>query len=178
MKLGVACTTRHLSAVASRLRSTEFLSRWCPTSSCTGGRWTTLCARLAPRTTARIAASSGARYCPSYSAAWAHRRWPGCPHVRTASAYQSFLSCGDWGASTFGRACPCKNFSMASLQKCALLQALDRGAVFTKADRIVTGHNADDIAETVLLNVLRGDIPRCHAIRRLALVAASPTGCP
>lgn len=31
-------------------------------------------------------------------------------------------------------------------------QALDRGAMMLKADKIVTGHNADDIAETVLLN--------------------------
>ena len=39
-------------------------------------------------------------------------------------------------------------------------QALDRGAVLLKANKIVTGHNADDIAETVFLNVLRGDFPR------------------
>ena len=46
-------------------------------------------------------------------------------------------------------------------------QALDRGAVHARADKIVTGHNADDIAETVLMNLLRGDIARlgrCTAI--------------
>ncbi|KAG5436840.1 hypothetical protein PCANB_001662 [Pneumocystis canis] len=39
-------------------------------------------------------------------------------------------------------------------------QALDRGAEMLNIDHIVTGHNADDIAETIIMNLLRGDIAR------------------
>ena len=39
-------------------------------------------------------------------------------------------------------------------------QALDKGAEIVKATKLITGHNADDIAETVLMNFLRGDFNR------------------
>ena len=39
-------------------------------------------------------------------------------------------------------------------------QALDRGAAALNVDHIVTGHNADDIAETVLMNSAYANIRR------------------
>ncbi|KAH3710988.1 hypothetical protein DPMN_070486 [Dreissena polymorpha] len=52
-------------------------------------------------------------------------------------------------------------------------QALDRGALMLKVDKIATGHNADDIAETVIMNVLRGDIGR---LRRCTAITTGTDG--
>ncbi|CAA9994520.1 unnamed protein product [Nesidiocoris tenuis] len=50
-------------------------------------------------------------------------------------------------------------------------QALDRGAAIQNVDALATGHNADDIAETVIMNVMRGDVARLS--RCTAAISAS-----
>ncbi len=50
---------------------------------------------------------------------------------------------------------------------CGVLRrrALDEAAKAVDADRLATGHNLDDMAQSVLLNVLRGDAMRIDAFR-------------
>jgi len=94
---------------------------------------------------------------------------PGCAQYGIPLTVVSYKQLYGWTMDEIVRQIGTKN----NCTYCGVLrrQALDRGAVFTKADRIVTGHNADDVAETVLLNILRGDVPRwasrCCTLRSL-----------
>ena len=54
-------------------------------------------------------------------------------------------------------------------------QALDRGAVKMRADKIVTGHNADDLAETLLMNSRTLSTPSTALPPSYSLVPSLPS---
>ena len=58
-----------------------------------------------------------------------------------------------------------KERELGACSYCGVLRrrALNEAAKKVDADRLATGHNLDDMAQSVLLNVIRGDIRRVHA---------------
>jgi cytoplasmic tRNA 2-thiolation protein 1 len=58
-----------------------------------------------------------------------------------------------------------KDRTLGTCSYCGVLRrkALNEGAKSVEADRLATGHNLDDMAQSVIMNVLRGDMKRIES---------------
>ncbi|KAF6077191.1 cytosolic thiouridylase subunit 1 [Phyllostomus discolor] len=78
----------------------------------------------------------------------------------TVVAYADLF--GGWTMDAVARSTAGSGRSRSCCTFCGVLRrrALEEGARLVGATHIVTGHNADDMAETLLMNFLRGDVGR------------------